>query len=141
VGRERTHFLPPPLRHVLAQPGLPWPNSSDIVMPLGDMMIDKLKPLYVGMVTQAHPPVTVLAHDAESLQRTNDVELWFDWLIRVGAPNFVREIVLAADDLLETGRCQIKSLWQYETRTVQRCSPGASPGPPRAASCHGWQGG
>lgn len=100
------------------KPTFPWPGSSDIVMPLIDMTIDKLKPLYVGLVTQTNPPVTVLAHDRESLKKISNIELWFDWLVRVGSPNFIREVVLAADDVLESGFCVTKSLWQYETRTT-----------------------
>lgn len=96
----------------------PWPGSADIVMPLIDMMCDRLKPSYLNLITQVHPPVTVLAADKASMDRASSVELWFDWLVRTGSPNFVRESAFCIDDILETGRGILKSIWWYETRTA-----------------------
>lgn len=96
----------------------PWPGAADIVMPLIDMMCDRMKPSYLNLITQVHPPVTVLAADKEAMNRASTVEMWFDWLVRAGSPNFVRECAFAIDDLLETGRGILKSLWHYEVRTA-----------------------
>jgi hypothetical protein len=96
----------------------PWPGSADIVMPLIDMMCDRLKPSYLNLITQVHPPVTVLAADKASRDRASSVELWFDWLVRAGSPNFERESAFCIDDILETGRGILKSIWWYETRTA-----------------------
>lgn len=99
------------------EPIYPWPDSSDIVLPLIDMTIDRLKPLYVGLVTQARPPVSVISYSRENLERTAGIEVWFDWLIRCGSPNFIREVILGVDDVLQEGRAVFKTMWQHETRT------------------------
>ncbi len=101
-------------------PTYPWPGSSSIVMPLIDKKIDELKPQYVNLLTAAKPPVTVLANDKVSLEKTKSVELWFEWLIKYGSPRFVEEFIFCVDDMLEQGFGILKSVWFYETRN----SPG-----------------
>lgn len=113
---DKTYYFKRRYGLLWRNPDFPWPGSSNIVMPLIDMMIDKLKPLYANLVLQAKPPVTVLTHGgAEVANQARKIEQWFDWLIRAGSPQFGTEIVLAIDDLLETGRGIVKTLWQYDT--------------------------
>ena len=95
-------------------PSYPWPGSSSIVPPLVDKKIDELKPQYLNLITAVKPPVTVLASDKASQQRTASVELWLEWFIKFGSPRFVEECILMIDDLLETGRGILKSIWHYE---------------------------
>lgn len=97
-------------------PTYPWPGSSSIVLPLIDKKIDELKPQYVNLITATKPPVTCLAIDPDSQGKTRDVELWFEWLIKFGSPNFIEEFVLCVDDLLEQGFGLLKTIWHYETR-------------------------
>ncbi|HYC63837.1 MAG TPA: hypothetical protein VEC14_03825, partial [Reyranellaceae bacterium] len=99
-------------------PTFPWPGASEIVMPTIDMNIDRLKPMFVNLVAASNPPVTVLGATPELMQKAPTLELFFEWLIRVGSPNFLREIIYCVDDMLETGRGILKTLWQYETRTT-----------------------
>lgn len=96
-------------------PIYPWEGSSDIVMPLIDMQIDRLKPLFTNLVFRAKPPVTFLSDTKQGMQNAANNEMFFDWLIRVGSPNFKREIVLGVDDMLECGVGVWKTGWQYET--------------------------
>lgn len=96
-------------------PTYPWPGSSSIVPPLVDKKIDELKPSYVNLITSVKPPVTVLGVSPESQENASNVELWFEWLIKFGSPNFVEQAILATDDLLEIGRGILKSVWHYET--------------------------
>ena len=97
-------------------PEYPWPGSSSVVLPLIDKKIDEIKPQYVNLITAARPPVTVLAIDRDSQENSGNVELWFEWLIKFGSPLFIEQSILAIDDLLETGRGILKTVWHYETR-------------------------
>lgn len=99
------------------RPNYPWPGASEISMPLIDMNIDRMKPMFVGLVSNATPPVTVLASTSEQMAMTGTIELFFDWLIRRGSPNFIREIIYGVDDMLECGRMVLKTYWEYKTRT------------------------
>jgi len=99
-------------------PPFPWPGSSNIVMPLIDKKIDEIKPQYINIISASKPPVTVHAVDPESQKKVKNVELWFDWLVKVGSPNFIEEVVYAIDDCLETGRGVLSTYWHYETRKV-----------------------
>lgn len=96
----------------------PWPNASDIVMPVIDMQCDRMKPSILSLVTNVKPPVTVLAIDSESQKNAQNVELWFDWAIRGGSPRFIENIAYAIDNELEMGLGIIKMLWDYQARTA-----------------------
>ncbi len=97
------------------EPQTPWVGSSNIVLPLIDKKIDELKPQYINMIAAARPPVTCYAAFPEFQKKTRNVELWFDWLVQYGSPNFMHETILAVDDCLETGRGIVKTFWHYET--------------------------
>lgn len=97
-------------------PEYPWPGSSSIVMPLIDKKIDELKPQYVSLVTSSNPPVTAIGIGSDSERKAGNVELWFEWLIKFGSPQFIEQTILAVDDLEEKGRGILKSYWIYETR-------------------------
>lgn len=99
------------------RPNFPWPGASEICMPLIDMNIDRMKPMFVNLVANAHPPVTVLAATSEHQKKSATIELFFDWLIRSHSPHFIREIIYGVDDMLECGRMILKTFWRYETRT------------------------
>jgi len=95
-------------------PSFPWVGSSDIVLPLIDKSIDQLKPEFVSLVTGARPPVTV-SGIGQNARNESNVELWFQWLLESGSPNFIREVILATDDLLEMGRGILQTFWKWET--------------------------
>ena len=97
-------------------PQVPWPGSSNIVLPLIDKKCDEMKPQYVNLVASAKPPVTARAAMPRYQKKTKSVELWYEWLVHHGSPNFIEETTLGVDDCLETGRCIIKDYWRYETR-------------------------
>lgn len=97
-------------------PVTPWIGSSNIVLPLIDKKIDELKPQYVNMIAAAKPPITATAVLPDFQKKSANVELWYEWLIHHGSPNFIEEITLAVDDCLEKGRGILKSYWHYETR-------------------------
>lgn len=95
-------------------PIYPWENSSDVVMPMIDMHIDRMKPLFTNLVFRTKPPVTFLSDRREDVDKVNNNEIFFDWLIRRGSPGFKREIVLGVDNMLSSGMGIWKSGWKYE---------------------------
>jgi len=96
-------------------PVYPWPGSSSIVLPFIDKFIDQIKPAYVNLVAGAKPPCTALSADPEALKKVGNVELFLSWLVQFGSPLFLDQVILAADDCLEKGRCILKTVWHYET--------------------------
>lgn len=96
-------------------PTYPWPGSSSIVLPFIDKKIDEIKPAYVGLVSQARPPCTVLAIAPEFQEKTERIELFISWLVKFGSPNFLEQVSLGVDDLLEKGRCIFKTMWFFST--------------------------
>lgn len=94
----------------------PWPGGSEIVMPLIDMTIDRLKASLASFIANRNPPVTVLGTTQQEMKQAPTIEMFFEWLVRSGSPNFLREMFLGLDDLFECGRMVVKSIWDYQTR-------------------------
>jgi hypothetical protein len=121
---KRAHYQRRRYGREWRDPVFPWPGSSSIVMPLIDKSIDQLKAQFTNLALAAKPPVTVVAVDAASQQKAPNLEVWFEWLLKYASPYYQDELILAVDDLLETGRGILKTTWWYETRkipeTVQR---------------------
>jgi len=97
-------------------PTTPWEGSSNIVLPVIDKKIDELKPQYINMILSPRPTVSAFAVMPRYQKKVRNVELFFDWLAHYGSPRFSEEVILAADDCLETGRAIFKSYWHYESR-------------------------
>ena len=116
--QSRAHFFSRRYCLEWRNPTFPWVNSSNVVIPLIDKKIDELKPQYVNIIAASNPPVTAQAAMPEYQRKTKNVELFFEWLVHHGSPQFMEETILAVDDCLETGRGILKTYWKYETRTT-----------------------
>lgn len=100
------------------KPTFPFPGAADVWPPLTDMIIEQMKSLYLNLILLSAPPVTAIAMGEEEMDRTKDVETWFEYQINHGSPNFMREQHYYVDDTLAQGFGILKTFWQYETRTA-----------------------
>jgi hypothetical protein len=97
----------------------PWPGASDIVMPTIDMTIDRLKST-ISRVIFTRPNVSFKARNVESQGKTKKAELFFDWLLNEGIPDFREEVFIGLDSMLQYGFAAFKVYWDFRTRMVER---------------------
>lgn len=102
----------------------PWPNAADMHFPLGDMMIEKMKPFYVSQVfaTDTIASFTGLSSDAAAQQ--SGAAQWFDYQLKQ-CSNFEDEIVIGSDKMLEGGKGVLKVYW--DTQAKQLCFEAINP--------------
>lgn len=97
----------------------PWPGSSDIVMPLIDMTIDRLKgPLSRTILTRPIASFKPRRHDLIERAKTN--EMFFDWLLTERIDDFRSEVFVMLDTCLQYGFATVKCFWDYKTRVTKR---------------------
>jgi hypothetical protein len=109
--RQATWYL---MRHEgLRRKNKPWPNAADMHFPLGDMLIEKLKPFYISQIFAGETVATFTGESRESLQHQTTSAQWFDYQLKQRT-NFEREIVIGADRMLQAGKCPIKVYWDGE---------------------------
>ena len=97
----------------------PWPGANDIVMPTIDLTIDKLKAV-LARVIFTRPMVTFKATNPDSHSRTQTAEIFYDWLINEGMPDFKNQLLVMLDSVLQHGYGMVKVFWDYRTRNVTR---------------------
>lgn len=117
--RRQAHFLRRRYTKEFRQTGDPWPGASDIVMPIIDMSIDRLAPVFVRSTIGTRPVSTVIARNPESLPKVPGVEMFLDWLIETRSTNFAEEVAYAVDSYLQHGMACIKVWYDYRTRVVR----------------------
>lgn len=114
-SKQRTNYL---RRYALLNrdPDFPWPNSSNIVIPLSDQMIDRLKPGYLNVLTPT-PMFSFLPVLDESVSKSRNAEFFLDWLLKYGIEGFYRENAILIDDILQKGFGLMKTTWRYKKQT------------------------
>ncbi len=50
----------------------PWPGASDIVIPMSDITIDRVKPTILGLITNATPVVSFMPMKPDSVECSNN---------------------------------------------------------------------
>jgi hypothetical protein len=97
-------------------PNYPWPGASEVVMPTIDMTVDKLKAAMASYVANTYP--AVIGATPEHMKQAPTIELFFQWLLKAGSPDYNREMIYGIDDMLECGRMVMKSYWRFESRVA-----------------------
>ena len=91
----------------------PWPNAADMHFPLGDMMIEKLKPFYVSQIFATETVASFIGMDGAAASYASAAAQWFDYALKQQS-NFEHEIVVGADRMLQSGKCPIKCYWDAD---------------------------
>ena len=100
-------------------PKFPWPGSSDIVMPLIDMMIDKTRPMFSSLIYGQQRIVSFRALNSTGVQNARNAETFFNWFLMHRAEDIQRQIDLAIDNFLQYGHCVYKVFWEHRTVNQQ----------------------
>jgi hypothetical protein len=99
------------------RPTHPWPNSSDIVMPLMDMLIDKNKTSFTNVIWGQQLIVKFLPRSPDSVQTARNAQLFMNWFLQHQCEDLYEETDLGADRLLQYGHCVFKVFWEHRTKT------------------------
>ena len=97
----------------------PWPNASDIVMPTIDMTIDRLKAAFSRIIF-SKPIATFKVKNYQFQETARLNEVFFDWLLEEGMPDFKKEMIIGLDNILQNGFCVMKIFWDFKTRKATR---------------------
>jgi hypothetical protein len=97
----------------------PWPGASDIVMPVIDMTIDRMKST-LSRVVFTRPVVTFEALKPNDFSNARNAEQFFNWLLSQGVDDFRQQVLIGLDSILQYGFCVFKVYWDFRTRNVKR---------------------
>lgn len=115
------YFLRRRLQAEFRNPSFPWPRSSDIVMPLIDMMIDKLKPSFLNLVFGNNKKiVTFLPRNQRSIANHRRSEIFFNWFLNNKAEDFYEQLAIAVDRMLQYGHCVMKVFWEHRSENASQ---------------------
>lgn len=91
----------------------PWPGAADMHFPLGDMLIEKMKPFYVSQIFASETVATFVAATAGASSYQSNAGQWFDYQLKQQS-NFETELVIASDKMLQGGKAVMKVYWDAE---------------------------
>lgn len=95
----------------------PWANASDMHFPLGDMLIEKLKPFYISQTFTGETVATFTAESQAATAYQQKTGQWFDFQLKQRS-NFEGEILIGSDRMLEGGKGVIKVSWDGEAKEL-----------------------
>lgn len=105
---------------IRAEKTFPWPNCSNITIPLIDSRIRSLKPVYLNAVFAVSPMVTIEVHAGEDPEKARRVEAFYEWLVYSRMTNTRKKIAHLLDSMVVYGFGVMKAAWRYETERVHR---------------------
>jgi hypothetical protein len=88
----------------------PFPTAADLHFPMGDGMIDKLKPFYFAQVFGQQYIAEFISEQPQAEEMTRAAAAVFDYHLREET-NFFEEILSAIDNLLMSGAAPVKVRW------------------------------
>lgn len=92
----------------------PWPGSSNLHLPLIDKNIRKLKPSFVGSLTNVVPIASFHDPRGETMGEEPKYEQEFHWLVMCRMDSY-ENFCISADMVLEKGFCIAKVFYDYQT--------------------------
>jgi hypothetical protein len=96
----------------------PFVNCSQIVPPLIDMQVDKLKPGFLNMVFVDPAIVAFVAQKPESVLAARNAELYFNWFLKRRCENLYATVAVGVDHLLQYGHVVFKVIHEHRSNCV-----------------------
>jgi hypothetical protein len=96
----------------------PFPGAADMHFPLGDMLIEKLKPFYLSQLYAGDTVASFTSSKPEALAHQNAAALWFDYQLKQKS-NFEDEIAIAVDKMLNCGTIPVKVFWDASAERLR----------------------
>jgi hypothetical protein len=88
----------------------PYPNAPDLSYPLGDTLIEKLKPAYIQQLYGAETIASFVSRRTQDKDVTAAAGYWYDYQLKQRS-NFERTMFCAIDEMLQDGFTPIKVYW------------------------------
>ncbi len=95
----------------------PFQGAADMWYPLGDTMVEKLKPAYLNQMYGGENIATFVAKKQQNEELTSSVGLWFDYKLKQET-NFEVAMHSAIDQMLECGFSPVKVYWDADAKRV-----------------------
>jgi hypothetical protein len=99
----------------------PWPMASDLHVPIGDTIINKLKAYFLQWVFGPELLASFYSLSDQGDSYTDSVAQWFNYQVREKS-NFPTQCVYAIDSDLQNGMGILKIYWDVDKRSIGFCS-------------------
>lgn len=93
----------------------PWPGASDMIIPMSDMLIDRMKPSLLNLITNVIPCVHFQPLKETSIEQARKAEHFMEWLLKVRMPDFQEQVGYSIDSCLQNGFGILKTIYEYRT--------------------------
>jgi hypothetical protein len=95
----------------------PYPNAPDLSYPLGDTMIEKLKPAHIQQLYGAETIASFISRKTQDQDLTSSASYWFDYQLKQRS-NFERAMYCAIDEMLQDGFAPVKVYWDARCKRL-----------------------
>lgn len=113
---EQRYFLRRRLQLEFRNPTFPWVGSSDIVMPLIDMQLDKLKPSFLNIQFSEPNAVAFVAQLPASVENARNAERYFNWFLDNKCEDYFQQSAVNVDRMLQYGHSVVKVAVEHRTK-------------------------
>jgi hypothetical protein len=96
----------------------PFAGAADMHFPLGDMLIEKLKPFYLSQLYVADTVAAFTSVDPSTNAQQQEAALWFDYHLKQ-CSNFEDEIAIAVDKMLNCASVPVKVYWHAASERLR----------------------
>lgn len=95
----------------------PYPNAPDLSYPLGDTLIEKLKPAYIQQLYGSETIASFVSRRTQDEDVTAAASYWYDYQLKQRS-NFERTMFCAIDEMLQDGFTPIKVYWDKKCKRL-----------------------
>lgn len=99
----------------------PWAGASDMHVPIGDTIINKLKAYYCQWIFGPELLAAFYSLETQGDSYTDSVAQWFDYKVRE-CSNFSHSVMCAIDSLLQNGMGIVKTYWDAQKNRLSFAS-------------------
>src|SRR6266404_6726158 len=95
----------------------PYVGAPDMHFPLGDALVDKIKPLYIQQVYSNETIASFVPTVQQQIAETSKMTYWFDYKLKQKS-NFEREMYCAIDTMAMSGVGPMKVYWDSDANQL-----------------------
>lgn len=92
----------------------PWPGCSNLSIPLIDVAIRKMKPVFMRLLVEADPVVEFTGDDFQAVEREREAEETYNWLFKTEM-DALEPMAYVIDTFLHRGQAFAQAGWDYRT--------------------------
>lgn len=115
---ERKQEVWDTMRHEgVLRTNLPWPGAAKMHFPLGDMQVEKIKPVYTQQIYSSELIAAFTPMTQEATAKANAAAAWFDYHIKQRS-NFEDIRPIFTDRMCQNGRSVVRVRWDAKRKRV-----------------------